>query len=192
MRVFLTTKLLFITVHLLGQADYRSDTSRKAIDSLFNELSILSKVIEKHGVDIPISVSHFKWLIKTYDNDSTAIFFYNDSGRLMFRKVNRYDKQKCRWWDATEVYNPSDKLIYKEGWKWSCLKASEKADPEVKYFGALLYEKERFKYDSLGRLSERVWWYAPISGVRKYNYVYDNNNKQTYILTKCEEALFWE
>ena len=192
MRAFLTTILLFINFHLFGQADYRADTSRQTIDSLFNKLSILSKVIGKQGADIPTPVNLFKWKIQSYDNDSTAIFFYNDSGTLMFRKVNKYNNEKCRYWETDEVYDLSGRLIYWESWNWSCLKASEKINPEVKYFDALLYEKQRYRYDSLGRLLESVWWYAPIFGVRKVSFFYDSSNKQTFLMTKRDEALFWE
>jgi hypothetical protein len=192
MRASLIAILIFLTSFLFAQSDFRLDTSRIALDSMFTDLIDQSKVLYKHGIVIAIAERKFKTIIKNYDNDSISIMFYNGGGGLLFKQFNKYDKTKCRWWETAEFYDLAGRLIYWKALKWSCMKASDKTDPEVKYFDALLYEKQRYRYDSLGRLLERVWWYAPIDGVRKYSYTYDSKNRQSFILTKYDEALFWE
>ena len=192
MRPVFTIILILVFSNLRGQTDFSLDTSRRAIDSIYNALGLLSEGIRNHGVDVPKSIMTFNSEIKTYGKDSAAILFFTDNGRLLFKSVNKYDGQKYRRWERSEIYNSSGELVYFENWKWSCLDSNERTDPHILYFDAMLYEKGRFVYDSLGRLSERLFWHISIGGVRKYIYSYDRNNGQTYVLSKGDERLFWE
>ncbi|MCU7551169.1 hypothetical protein OCK74_18760 [Chitinophagaceae bacterium LB-8] len=194
MKALLTTLLLIITLHSFGQADFRLDSSRKTIDSLYEKLNVLAKLIRKTDTDIPAPPDNYNYKIINFDNDSSAIYFSNVSGELLYRMLNRYDKKGFKLWEVSEIYKSSGKLSYSEGWNWSCLMlpANNDPDPDVMHYVALLYEKARFTYDSLGRIKERVWWYAPLGDIRKYTYTYDSNNNQTYQRTQLDESLFWE
>jgi len=188
MKPFLITIFVFTVLNANGQVNF--NPSGKTMDSLFERLKNLAMSTRKYDTTtIRYNVSY---LYETKNhNDSSVIIFFDSLGSVLFKKINRYDKTGCRWWEVDEIYNYSGKLVYWEAVKWSCLRPEEKTDPEVKYFDGLLYEQERLFYDISGRLKKRIWLYVPLNGVRNYTYSYDQNNTQTYQMTRHDYNSFW-
>ena len=192
MKTVTTTIVLFIALHSSGQANYHFDSSSKAIDSLFARLSTLANSVKRHDSSVFTPSSIYKFTIATYGGDSSFVSFFDQASQLLFRKVSKIDRQGCRWWELDEIYSLSGKLVYWEAQKWSCLKLEEKNDPDIMYFDALLYEKGRLLYDSLGRVKERVWWYTPLNAVRRYKYTYSQDNGRSYTMSKHDYESFWK
>lgn len=192
MKAHIATILIFISLSSFGQTVIYADSSAKTIDSLFKELSELASIVRKHDLETAGPTTYYKTEIKAYGSDSLTIHFSDASGRLLFSKINRFNKNGCRSWEVNEIYKTSGRLSYREGWKWTCLDPGQIPDPDVKYFDATLYEKERFTYDSLGRVQSRSWWYAPIRGVRVYTYNLIGSAKEAYQLIKKDEESFWD
>ncbi len=148
--------------------------------------------MQKCDPNIPNPNSAYKYNFKKYGKDSSVIIFLDSLDKMLFRKVNKFDKQGCRWWEEDEVYNSLGKLSYREARKWSCLKPDNKNNADSNNFDALLYERERLTYDESGRVKERIWFYISTNVVKKYTYTYNQNNNQTCHITKHNCNSFWE
>jgi len=191
MKPSILTILLITSISSFCQKTIVKDSSSISIDSIYRKLSPTLTMVRQYYPDVLPPSSVFKTVVMKYTGDSIIFLFSDTSKTLLFKTIDKYDKSGCRWWQTIEIFSLTGQLYYREGWKWSCGNSSDKKmDPDIKYFDALLYEKERFSYDDNGRVKSRKWWYAPI-GLREYNYTYKNDIQEAEVIIR-ESTQFWE
>jgi hypothetical protein len=152
----------------------------------------MAKGVSNHDSTVSVPMNRYKYVITDRSNDSLTITFFDENSEILYRKVNRCTPKDCRWWEVSEIYDRSARLIYWEALNWSCLNPEEKNDPDVRYFDALLYEKGRFVYDGDGRVKEKIWYYSPLNSVRRYQYSYSVSGDQIITIKKNVYDSFWE
>jgi hypothetical protein len=190
MKLPILTFLLAICASSFCQKTTIGDISSINVDSVYRKLIPTLLMVREHYPDVPLPSSSFKVFVTKYDNDSIIFSFSDSLNTLLFKKIDKYDKSGCRWWQTIEIFSLTGKLYYREGWKWTCLDINGKRDPDIRYFDAIVYERERFTYDDSGRLKSRIWWCAPI-GLREYEFTYKKDKKESVFVRK-ESDEFWE
>lgn len=191
MRILILVTLFIVSTSALCQPIIVTDTSSASIDSMFNRLKSVVPEVRHYYADVAPLTKTYKTVVKKYAKDSTVFLFFDTLGRLLFKTINEYNEKGFRWWQSTEVYSLTGQLYYREGWKWNYKRPDEKIDDDYIFFDVLVYEKRRFTYDSLGRISTENWYYAPL-GLREYRYTYSNSDTLVLTIRKDSIDLFWK
>ena len=125
-------------------------------------------------------------------SDSIIIRYLTKEGILLKRIIKTYRSPNCQSYEAEEFFNDKGLLEYLEFWTCDCRTQKDVAEDEI-VFQKLLSRQERFIYDSIGRVSVRIFIYSShMPGPRRHEYYYDSNNKVTTQVKRISENEFWD
>ena len=125
-------------------------------------------------------------------NDSVIIRYLTKEGTLLKRIVKTYRSPNCQSYEAEEFFNDKGLLEYLKFWTCDCRTQKDAAEDEI-VFQKLLSHQERIIYDSIGRVTARIFIYSShMPGPRRYEYHYDSNNKVTTQMKRISENEFWD
>jgi hypothetical protein len=125
-------------------------------------------------------------------NDSLVISYLTKEGTLLKRIIKIYHNPNCQLYEAEEFFNDKGLLEYLEFWTCDCRTQKDVAEDEI-VIKKLLSRQERFVYDSIGRISARIFIYSSrMPGPRRYEYHYDSNDKVTTQIKRISENEFWD
>ena len=191
MKFYISTILFLSALTMQGQN--RSDTTipKRMLDSLITAHNNLKGAYKKQGYFYRLQMADVKIDTTDYGQDSTTVMCFWAKGKKLLKRKIQYKSKGCVRRETEQIYNDRELLEYAETWQLSC-GVPQNTDPDIKVFSGLQTELERFEYDSLGRVTLRVWWYYTLGGARHYYYSYNDKKVQTVKFANLGQNEFWK
>jgi hypothetical protein len=125
------------------------------------------------------------------DINSVVFNYISKDDQLLQKTILKFARMDCISSELIEYFNKKGLLEYFEQWNYDC-RTEEEISPGDKPFERLLYHFERFEYDSLNRVTLRVFYYPTIPYSRQIKYSYDSKGNQQAQIKVIAENEFWD
>lgn len=126
----------------------------------------------------------------TFGGDSLVLNYKSKSGKLIKRNIQVQYTSDGFVYEKTEHYNNFEQPEFVEHWELA--RSSQDA---TDYFTWRIYSYDRFVYDPVGRIVTWIQYhptYISRRRVRRTDYKYDLNGKQTSIRVMIPIEKFWD
>jgi hypothetical protein len=174
---------------LLAQSD--TIVKKRQIDSLESEI-FRYKDSTRRLLYIVRTNAYTKKIDTLYHNaDSSEVLYRSSSGKLIKRVFQRYRGHDCVNYEITQYMNDISKPEFVIYFDRPCFTKEEVINEEEMMFEKLSFYYERLMYDSVGRLSKRIFWYPKMS-IREFNYTYDSKGNERVANKSIDKRNFWD
>lgn len=188
------SSIIFIIIGQICSAQHQIDTtiSKQILDTLKTENYRIKKYNKRLVYENRLLLKGSSVDTTYFKTDSTIISYLTKEGILIKRIIKTYRRPNCKSYETEELFNDKGLLEYLEFWTCDCRTQKDVAENEI-VFQKLLSRQERFIYDSIGRVTSRIFIYSShMPGPRRYDYQYDSKGKATIQMRRISENEFWD
>jgi len=191
----LISSIIFLIIGQICSAQHQIDTTilKQILDSIKTENYRLKKYNKRLVYENSLLLKSNSIDTTYFKTDSTIISYLTKEGTLLKRIIKMYRNPDCQSYEIEEFFNDKGFSEYLEYWSCDCRTQKDVGEDEI-IFQKLLSHQERLVYDSIGRLTARVFIYSSstMPGPRRYDYQYDSNGKATIQMRRISENEFWD
>ena len=125
------------------------------------------------------------------ETNSVVFNYISKNDQLLQKTILKFARKDCISSELIEYFDKKGLLEYFEQWNYDC-RTEEEGNPGNDPFERFLYHFERFEYDSLNRVTLRVFYYPTIPYSRQIKYSYDSKGNQQAQIKIIAENEFWD
>ena len=184
---------ILLSIGYISLAQQQADTTinKKTADSLKTVKYRLKDANQKFAYKRRV-LSELQHIDTLYPESNSVVFNYIAKNDLLLQKtILKFARKDCISSELIEYFNKKGLLEYFEQWNYDC-RTEEEGNPGNDPFERFLYHFERFEYDSLNRVTLRVFYYPTIPYSRQMKYSYDSKGNQQAQIRVIAENEFWD